>query len=309
MKKVTVVVPTFNEEDNIERIYERLNNVFISLPYQLEVLYIDNCSTDKSREIIEGLCSKDKMVKAVFNARNFGFIRSTFYGLTQATGDCAILIFADMQEPPEIIPEFLKKWEEDHKIVIGIKNKSKENPFTYFVRSFYYGLIERISDIDHIKQFVGFGLYDKTFIEVLRSLDDSVPYLRGIVAELGFKMTEVHYDQDVRRHGKTKFSFLKMYDVAMLGITSYSKVLMRLATFIGFFLSIVSAGVAVVTMAVKLFNWNYFSIGTAAIVVGVFFLGSVQLFFIGLLGEYILNINTRVMKRPLVIEEKRINFD
>jgi glycosyltransferase involved in cell wall biosynthesis len=309
MKTVSVVVPVFNEEENIVLIYDRLTKVFEKVPYILEMLFIDNCSTDRSRERIEELCSKDKRVKSIFNARNFGFTRSTFYGLLNATGDCAILIFADMQEPPEVIPEFLAAWEDGSKIVIGVKRKSTENPIMYFIRSLYYRFIEKISDIDHIKQFVGFGLYDRSFLEILKELDDPIPYLRGIVAELGYKISRVEYNQNARQKGKTKFNFFKLYDVAMLGITSYSKVLMRLSTIIGFVLAIICMIIAGVTFIIKLFNWEYFSVGVAALTIGVFFLGSIQLFFIGILGEYILNINERVMKRPLVVEEKRINFD
>lgn len=309
MKTVSVVIPTYNEEINIPLIYEKIKSLFEDLPYQYEILFIDNFSTDSSREKISEICKQDKQVKAIFNAKNFGFIRSTYYGLIQSTGDCSILLFADMQDPPEVMLEFLKKWEEGHKVVVGIKNKSRENPILFFIRKIYYKLIEAISDVDHIAQFTGFGLYDKKFIDVLKTLNDPLPYLRGIVAELGFQRTEVYYEQDRRKYGKTSFSFFKLYDVAMLGITSYSKILMRLATLFGFSLSIISLIVALVTLIIKIIDWNYFSIGTAAIAIGVFFLGSVQLFFIGLLGEYIVNINTRVIHRPLVIEETRINFE
>ncbi len=309
MKTISVVVPTYNEEENIPLIYARIKTIFETLPYRYEIIYIDNFSTDNSRVKIREICEGDKQVKAIFNAKNFGFVRSTYYGLIQSTGDCAVLLFADMQDPPEVMLEFIKKWEEGYKVVAGIKNKSKENPLLYGVRKAYYNFIAAISDVDHIAQFTGFGLYDKKFIEVLQSLNDPLPYLRGIVAELGFQRTEVYYEQVQREHGKTSFSFFKLYDVAMLGITSYSKILMRLATLFGFGLSIISSILALVTLIIKLVDWQYFSIGTAAIAIGVFFLGSVQLFFIGLLGEYIVNINTRVIHRPLVIEETRLNFE
>ena len=311
LKTVTAVVPTYNEQENIPLIYQKIANIFEQYrdKYNLEILFIDNCSKDKSRELIMELAQQDLRVKAIFNTKNFGFTRSTFYGLTQATGDCAILIFADMQDPPEIIPQFIEKWECGYKIVVGIKNRSRENPIFYFLRSCYYQIIKKISEIDHISQFDGFGLYDDTFLNVLRKLDDSLPYLRGIIAEIGFQRSEVNYTQEKRKQGKTKFNFLKLYDLAMLGITSYSKIIMRLATLLGFGIAFFSLFIAGCTFVYKLFNWDSYPIGNAAISIGVFFFGAVQLFFVGLLGEYILNINTRVMHHPLVIEEKRINFE
>lgn len=310
MKTITVVVPTYNEEANVLLIYQRLSKVFREhLPeYQLEILYIDNDSADSTRAKICTLAQNDVHVKAIFNARNFGFTRSTYYGLSQATGDCAILIFADMQDPPEVIPEMVKKWEEGNKIVVGIKNKSKESRLMYLIRKLYYRFVAKISQVEHIEQYDGFGLYDRSFIEVLRELKDPVPYLRGIVSELGYKRAEIFYEQDIRKNGKSSFNFIKMYDLAMLGITSYSKTFMRVATFSGLSIGIVSMVIALFTFIKKLLFWNSFPIGTAAILIGVFFFGGVQLFFIGVIGEYISNINIRVMNRPLVIEERRLNF-
>lgn len=308
MKTISIIIPTYNEEENIPLIYDSIKNIFSSLSYYYEIIYIDNASTDTSRKEIEKICSKDQNVKAIYNAKNFGFTRSTFYGLMQGSGECTILIFADMQDPPEIIPKFIEKWESGYKVVVGQKLQSKENRFMFFLRKCYYDLIEKITDIDHIKQFTGFGLYDKSFIEVLKNLSDPLPYLRGIVAELGFNRTEINYEQNKRKYGKSTFHFFQLYDTAMLGITSYSKVIMRLATIMGFFMSLLCAAIGIVTLIIKLIRWEAFPIGVAAISVGVFLLGSLQLFFIGLIGEYVLNINTRVMDRPLVVEEKRINF-
>lgn len=310
MKTITVVIPTYNEEENIPLVYERVVSIFTNqlTEYQYDIQFIDNCSTDKSRQIILDLAKKDVHVRAIFNAKNFGFTRSTFYGLTQAEGDCAVLLFADMQDPPEIIPEFVAKWEQGYKIVTGIKTSSKESPIMYFIRKCYYGLIKRISEIDHIEQFDGFGLYDSSFIQIIKQLDDPYPYLRGIIAELGYRRSEVAYVQQKREHGKTSFNFLRLYDQAMLGITSYSKIILRLATMIGFAVALVSLTIAAITLIYKLLNWDSFPVGLAAISIGVFFFGAVQLFFIGFLGEYVLNINTRILKRPLVIEERRINF-
>lgn len=310
MKTITVVIPTYNEEANILLTYERLNQVFSQQlqEYQLEILYIDNDSADTTRAKICALAQQDIHVKAIFNARNFGFTRSTYYGLSQATGDCAVLMFADMQDPPEVIPEMVREWEKGNKIVVGIKNKSKESPLMYLIRGCYYRFVAKISEVEHIEQYDGFGLYDQSFVKILRELKDSVPYLRGIVSEIGFRRAEVYYEQDVRRNGKSSFNFLKMYDIAMLGITSYSKTFMRVATFAGLGIGVVSMAIALFTLVKKLLFWDSFPIGTAAISIGVFFFGGVQLFFTGIIGEYISNINIRVMNRPLVIEERRLNF-
>ena len=310
-KVITVVVPTYNEQENIPLVYDRIKRVFSDdLPgYNWELLFIDNFSTDGSRAIITELAEKDDRIKAIFNARNFGFSRSTYYGLSQAAGDCAVLMYADMQDPPEVIPQFVREWEQGKKIVVGIKRQSRENKLMFLIRKLYYFLLKKICDIEHIEQYNGFGLYDRSFIAVLQELDDPQPYLRGIVAELGFRRGEVIYDQEKREHGKSSFNFLKLYDVAMQGITSYSKLILRLATLLGFGVAIVSLIIAGYTFIYKLLHWDTFPIGNAAISIGVFFLGAVQLFFIGFLGEYVMSINARTMRHPLVIEEKRINFD
>lgn len=310
MSTITVVVPTYNEQANIDAIYARVTDVFrTQLPsYEMELLFIDNGSTDDTRQLIRILCERDSKVQAIFNATNFGFSKSTFYGLSQAEGDCAVLMYADMQDPPEVIPQMVHKWEEGKKIVLGIKSKSKENKFMYAIRGAYYKFLERISDIPHIRQYDGFGLYDKAFIQEIRKLKDPMPYLRGLVAEIGFPHEEVHYTQELRKAGKSTFSFMKYYDVAMLGITSSSKVVMRMATFLGMGLAAVCLIIALVTLILKLTNWAYFDAGTAAIIVGIFFVGAVQLFFLGFLGEYILNINIRTMNHPIVVEDERINL-
>lgn len=310
MKTVSVVVPTYNEEKNINDIYTRVTAVFEHQldGYEMQLLFIDNFSQDNTRNEIEALTKRDNRVQAIFNATNFGFTKSTFYGLTQAEGDCAVLMFADMQDPPEVIPEFIQQWEAGYKIVVGIKNKSKESKVKYFFRNIYYKFIGLISEIDHIKQFDGFGLYDKEFISILRKLEDSLPYLRGIIAEIGYRRKEVYYEQEIRKKGKSSFNFFRLYDLAMLGITSSSKVLMRLATLLGAGTAVISVVVSLVTLVLKLTNWQSFDVGMAAVVIGIFFIGAIQLFFLGLLGEYILNMNTRIMKHPLVIEEKRINL-
>lgn len=310
MKTISVVIPTYNEEKNIMAIYERVSALFEKelKNYEMQILFIDNASLDSSRVLIEDLCQKDSRVQAIFNATNFGFSRSSFYGLSQAEGDCAVMLYADMQDPPEVIPEFVRKWEDGYKIVTGIKSQSKENKLMYALRGVYYNLISKISEGEHIKQFDGFGLYDASFIQVIRKLKDPMPYLRGLVAELGCKRAEVEYTQEKRKAGKTSFNFVRYYDVAMLGLTSSTKAIMRMATFLGIMMAGICVVIALVTFIIKLVNWNYYDVGTAAIIIGIFFVGGVQIFFLGFLGEYILNINIRTMGHPVVVEEKRINM-
>jgi len=310
MKIVTVVVPTYNEEKNILNIYNKVCGIFTEQlsNYQMQILFIDNASVDGTRSIISELCERDIRVQAIFNSTNFGFSKSSFYGLSQAEGDCAVMLYADMQDPPEVIPQFIAKWEEGYQIVAGIKSKSRENKLLYFFRNIYYNLLAGISETEHIKQFDGFGLYDATFIKVLRRLEDPLPYLRGLVAELGGKRAEVEYTQERRKQGKTSFNFMRYYDFAMLGITSSTKAIMRMSTFLGGIMSIICLLISVVTLILKITNWEYYDVGTAAIIIGIFFVGAVQTFFLGFLGEYILNINIRVMGHPVVIEERRINL-
>jgi glycosyltransferase involved in cell wall biosynthesis len=310
MKKISILVPTFNEEENIKPLCAELTNILSGkLPeYDYEILIIDNYSTDRTREYILELCAANKKIKSIFNVKNFGHIRSPFYGMLQTTGDCMIVMCADFQDPLEMIVDFVREWEKGHKIVIGKKKKSYENPLMYLLRSVYYKLIKQISDTEQVEHFTGFGLYDKMFLDVLRRLDDPMPYMRGIVSELGFARKEIEYTQQKRHSGKTKNNWYTLYDMAMLGITSYSKMVMRLATISGFIIAGLSFAVAMYYLIMKLVYWDRFPLGTAPIIISIFFLGSIQLFFIGFLGEYILNINTRVIKRPLVVEEKRINF-
>lgn len=310
MKIISVVVPTYNEELNIQNVYERVCNLFENRlqNYEMELLFIDNASRDSTRKRIEELTQKDKRVQAIFNATNFGFSKSSFYGLSQAEGDAAVLMYADMQDPPEVIPQMVEEWEKGHKIVVGIKSKSKESKLMYFVRSIYYKLMTKISETEHIEHFDGFGLYDASFIKELRKLNDPLPYLRGLVAEIGYERVEVEYEQNKREKGKTSFNFMRNYDVAMLGVTSSSKAVMRMATFIGMGLSAVCFLLAIVTLILKIVNWEYYDVGTAAIIIGIFFVGGVQTFFLGFLGEYIANINIRTMQHPVVVEDRRINM-
>jgi len=311
MKKVSVLIPTYNEEENVVPLSQGIIELFKNelLGYSYEIIFIDNYSKDKTKVLLLDLCNKNKNIKAIFNAKNFGQFNSPYYGLCQTTGDCTILMCADFQDPISMIPKFIEEWENGYKIVCGIKTTSKENKIMYFLRSSYYKMIKKMSDIEQIEHFTGFGLYDKSFIEVLRNLGDPSPFLRGIVAELGFDRKDITYEQAKRRAGKTSNNLYKLYDAAMLSFTSYTKIGLRLATFAGFILSGVSIIVAIAYLILKLVYWNQFPMGTAPILIGVFFFGSIQLLVIGLLGEYIMNINTSVMNRPLVIEERRINFE
>lgn len=311
MKKISIVVPCYNEEENVEALASAIKETFRKdlEDYRYEIIFIDNDSRDRTREIIRRLCGEDKDIKGIFNAKNFGQFNSPYYGLLQSTGDCTILMAADFQDPVEMIPRFVLEWEYGYKIVIGIKTSSKESKLMYWLRGCYYKLVKKLSDVEQIEQFTGFGLYDAAFIQVLKDLDDPTPFLRGIVAELGFRRKEIPYEQPLRRAGKTSNNFYRLYDAAMLSITSYTKAGLRLATVIGCVCSGCSMLVAMAYLIMKLLYWDRFPAGMAPVLIGMCFLGSVQIFFIGMVGEYILSINQRVMHRPLVVEEERLNFD
>ena len=309
MKLITVVTPCYNEEDNVEEVYAQTKAVFAGIEgVRYEHLFIDNCSTDRTQELLRKLAATDPMVKVILNARNFGHIRSPYHGLLQATGDAAIQLVADLQDPPELITQFVAYWIAGEKIVVGVKPSSEESSIMFGVRRLYYRMITRIADVKLIQNFTGFGLYDRQVLEVLRRIDDPYPYFRGLVSEVGFEAIQIPYNQPRRQRGITKNNFYTLYDTAMLGITSHSRVPLRLATMIGFALSGISLFVSLIYLLLKLIFWNQFSMGTAPVLIGVFFFASVQLFFIGLLGEYVGAILTHVMKRPLVVERERINF-
>ena len=311
MKKLSVLIPCYNEEENVVPISEAVTGIIEKeLPqYDYELIFIDNDSRDNTRPLIRELCAKNPKIKAIFNARNFGQFKSPYYGMLQVTGDCVIEMVADFQDPVELIPKYVHEWEHGYKIVIGIKTSSQESKLMYGLRSLYYKMIKKFSDVEQIEHFTGSGLYDRDFIEVLRNLKDPTPFLRGIVAELGYKRKEIPYEQPRRRAGKTHNNFYSLYDAAMLSVTSYTKVGLRIATFFGAICSGTCFVIALVYLVMKLIWWDRFPAGTAPMLIGLLFLGSVQILFIGLVGEYILSINQRVMNRPLVIEEERINFE
>lgn len=310
MKLISIMIPCFNEVDNVEPISDAIIEQLkiYENKYDFELVFIDNFSTDGTREKLEKLCSENKKIKAIFNAKNFGQFNSPFYGMCQVNGDCVISMCCDFQDPVDLIPRFITEWEKGYKIVAAIKTTSEENKFIRCLRTCYYKLIKKMSSVEQIEHFTGTGLYDRSFIEVLKNLDDPQPFLRGIVAELGPLRKDIPYTQAKRRAGKTHNNWYTLYDAAMLSFTSYTKIGLRLATIFGFIFSGINMLIGLGYLIAKLIWWDKFPLGTIPMLLGIFFTGSIQLFFIGLLGEYVLNINTRVMKRPLVIEERRINF-
>ena len=309
-KLISIITACYNEEENVEDLVNQVKRVYKSLPdYQFEHVFIDNSSTDRTVELLKRMASTDNSIKIIVNARNFGHIRSPYHGMIQCKGNAVISLVADFQDPPEMIIDFIKKWEEGYKIVIGVKVKSKESWIMFSIRKFFYKIIEKISETEQIRNFTGFGLYDKDFIDILRNLDDPYPYFRGAIADLGYNRTEIPYTQPKRNKGRTKNGFYSLYDMAMLGFVNHSKIPLRLSSFIGFGISFMSLLFALVYLVYKLIDWNGFQLGIAPLVIGIFFFSGVQLFFLGIIGEYIGAIFTQVKKRPLVIEKERVNFN
>ena len=311
MKTISIVVPCYNEEENVQAMADALRETFKKdLPaYRYEILFIDNDSKDRTREIIRKLCAEDKGIKGIFNAKNFGQFNSPYYAMLQTTGDATVLMAADFQDPVEMIPRYVKEWENGYKIVCAIKSSSKENKLMYWARSCYYKMIKKMSSVEQIEHFTGFALYDRDFINVLKNLNDPTPFIRGIVAELGFKRKDIEFEQPKRKAGKTHNNFYSLYDAAMLSFTSYTKMGLRIATFAGFGIGILSFLIGIVYLIMKLIWWDRFPGGTAPAIICSMFIGGIQLFFLGFLGEYIMSMNARIMNRPLVVEEERINFD
>lgn len=310
-KLISFVLPCYNEEGNVKNIANAIIKLFDDelSKYNYELIFIDNDSKDNTRSIIRDLCKNNKNIKAIFNVKNFGQFNSPYYGLLNASGDAVVSIASDFQEPVEIVPKFVKAWEEGYKIAIGVRKSSTENVVLRVMKKIYYDLIKKFSNVDQIKMFTGFGLYDKDFIEILKKLDDPTPFFRGIVAELGYKRKEIEFDQGKRANGKSSNNFYSLYDAAMLSFTSYTKIGLRLATFLGAISFIISLIVAIVYLVLKMIYWDRFQAGMIPVLLGMLFLGSVQILFIGIIGEYVLAINQRTMKRPLVVEEERINFN
>ncbi|MGE4563979.1 MAG: glycosyltransferase family 2 protein [Victivallaceae bacterium] len=309
-KRISIVTGCYNEAENLPELYTRLHKVFASMPeYDFEIIIADNCSTDGSRDILRALAAKDKNFKVLLNANNFGHIRSPYNALLHAKGDAAIAMCSDLQDPPEMLPELIAGWEAGNKVVCAVKPASKENPLVFFVRSWYYKLLTRFSETTQVRNFYGFGLYDRQFLDALKQYHDPYPYFRGLIGEIGFKRTEITFVQDVRKHGRTKNNFFTLYDLAMTGFVNHTKLPLRLAVFCGFMLAILSLLIALGYFVYKLAYWKTFSLGLAPLVIGLFFFSAVQLIFIGIIGEYLGAIWTQVKNRPLAIIEEKINFD
>ena len=309
MRTVSIITPCYNEEENVQEVYEQVRQVFADLEgYAHEHIFIDNASTDRTVAILREIAQEDKRVKVIVNARNFGHIRSPYHALMQSSGDAVIGLVADLQDPPHLIKDFLRKWEDGYKVVMGVKTKSEESRLAYAARAFYYRMLRRMSNVELVDQYTGFGLYDRQVVEILRSLEDPYPYFRGLIADIGFESAKIEYAQPRRRRGITKNNLYALFDMAMLGMTNYSKVPLRLATMMGFASAAISLAVALFYFIYKLAFWRSFELGLAPLVVGIFFFSSVQLLFLGIVGEYVGSIHTYVQKRPLVVERERINF-
>lgn len=309
MKLISIAAGCYNEAENLDEFTSRVRAVFDNLPqYEFELILIDNASSDGSEQILRRLAAEDGRIRVILNARNFGHIRSPFHALLQGRGEACLQMASDLQDPPELIPEFLAKWEAGYKAVVAVKNKSEESRFLFLLRKGYYELLHRLAEFDIVQQFTGFGLYDRAIIDYLRRLNDPYPYLRGLISEIGLPTAQIPFVQPRRKRGLTKSNFYVLYDMAMLGITNHSKLPLRLATMMGFGLSFISLFIGLGYLVYKLLYWNRFTVGVAPVAIGLFLFASVQLIFIGILGEYIGAIHTQVLKRPLVVERERINF-
>jgi len=309
MKTISIITPCYNEEENVRELYHRVRAAMVSVGrYRYEHIFIDNSSHDRTVAILREIAREDQNIKVIVNARNFGHIRSPFHAFLQTCGDAVIGLVADLQDPPEMIPDMIAKWEEGYSMVLCLKTTSQENKLMFWVRTQYYRLVQRLSDINTFENFTGFGLYDRQVVDSIRSFPDAYPYFRGMIAEIGLPYYTLTFNQPRRIRGITKNNFYTLYDMAMLGITNLSRVPLRFVTFLGFISGALSLLAALAYLMYKLVFWSNFSVGVAPLVIGLFFLGSVQLVSMGILGEYIGAIHTQVLKRPLVIEKERINF-
>jgi len=310
MKSISVLTPCYNEELNVREVYNRVRAVMIGLGrYRYEHLFVDNCSTDRTLEILKQIASEDTNVKVIANSRNFGHIRSPHHAFKQTTGDAVIGLVADLQDPPELIPQMVSYWEEGYKVVLCIKKTSDEQKVMFWIRTKYYQLVNRMSNIETYENFTGFGLYDRQVCNVINGFQDPYPYFRGMIAEIGFPRKEIPFNQPRRLKGFTKNNLYTLYDMAMLGITNLSKVPLRIVTFTGLATGGFCILAALIGLLYKLLFWNRFSVGTAPMIIGLFFFASVQLFCLGIIGEYIGAIHTFVQNRPLVVESERVNFE
>lgn len=307
---LSIVVPCMDEEGNVRELYTRVRDEFDKLPeYDFEMIFADNASTDDTPRILREMAAEDPRVKVIFNMRNFGHIRSPYNALLSARGDAIIAMVADLQDPPDLIPAFIEQWEKGFPIVLGQKTESEESWLFFLIRSVYYKLVRWSADVELLEHVTGFGLYDRKVIEQLRALNDPYPYVRGLISEFGYPVARIPYKQQRRKSGVTKNNFYTLYDMAMLGFTSHSKLPLRLATFTGFGSALVSLLAGVVYLVYKLLHWNQVAFGVAPMVIGLFFFSSVQLAFLGIVGEYVGAIHTQTQHRPLVVERERLNFD
>jgi glycosyltransferase involved in cell wall biosynthesis len=310
LKLISIITPSYNEEANVEQLYLRVRSIMLALgTYEYEHLFIDNASTDSTVEILKRIAAADQNVRLIVNARNFGHIRSPVHGLFQARGDAMIGMAADMQDPPELIPALLEGWEEGHAMVIAIKRSSEEHAAMFWVRRRYYQMVQWFSEIETFQNYTGFGLYDRRVVEIVKAIDDPYPYFRGMIADIGLPYKKIYFDQPVRRGGVTKNNFYTLYDIGVLGFINHSKVPLRIMVFAGLAGAVLSFLIATVYMFYKLLYWKRFSLGVAPLVIGNFFIFSMQLLFLGVIGEYVGAIHTQVQKRPLVIERERVNFE
>ncbi len=312
MKKISLVSSCYNEEENLDTLYERVTKAIEPFcdKYEFEYILLDNGSTDKTEQKLRELAQKDKRIKVILNTRNFGHIRSPYYGMIQSSGEAIIYLASDLQDPPELIKDFIEKWEQGYKIVLGKKTKSEETLLMFLIRSAYYEFLSRIADDDSglVKNCTGFGLYDKKVIDIIKNMQDPYPYIRGLICDIGYEKAFVEFTQPARKRGITKNNFYTLYDNAMLGIVKHSKVPLRIMTFLGFGFSFLSLLTAFLYFILKLIFWEQFTLGMAPIIISLFFFASVQLFCLGVLGEYIGAIYTRVNTKPVVVEKERINF-
>ena len=309
-KTITVLTPCYNEEENVREVYLQVRAAIAKAgDYKYEHLFIDNASTDNTLNELKALAARDRNVKVIRNTRNFGHIRSPMHALNNSSGDAVIGIVADLQDPPEMIVEMIRKWEEGYPVVICVKISSGENPLMFWIRKRYYKLVQRLSGVETYENYTGFGLYDRKVVDVIKSFADPYPYFRGMIAEAGFRHYDIPYHQPARKRGFTKNNFYALYDMAMLAITNLSKVPLRIGDFLGICGALVSIMVSVGYLVYKLIFWNRFSVGIAPLVIGVFFILSLQMLFLGFIGEYIGTIHTMVQDRPLVVEQERVNFE
>ena len=308
-KTITIVTPTYNEVNNIDELYSRISKVTIkNSNYNFEHLFIDNASTDGSIDKIKQIAKKNKKVKLIVNARNFGADASIMHGMAQVQTDACIYIVSDLQDPPELIPDLIKKWEEGFKIVGLVKTESEESKFIFFLRRLYYRLLTIISDTPPIENYAGSGLIDREVIKILKEINDPVPFVRGLLVEIGLPMGIVYFKQPIRKKGVSSYSFSTLYQAAIEGITNHSKVPIRIMSIFGFVLSFLSFILAITYLFLKIFFSDTFEIGIGSVLISLFFFGSIQMFFLGVIGEYISIIHTRVRKMPIVVELERTNF-